>query len=123
MLSLALQSHTRWKIQCIMLIYCFVDLALKILAPKMNTLVIIQQRISYHIISLVWRSLLGLAPAYLRDLCCTTMEILGRRSLRSTGRGFLIVPFAHTTTKQNCAFSVVGKEYQTRPFNIQYLWM
>src|SRR6218665_4219107 len=55
-----------------------------------------QQTISYRIISLVWRSLLGLAPAYLRDLCHTTMEIPGRRSLRSTEQGLLLVPFAHT---------------------------
>jgi len=36
------------------------------------------------------------------------MGIPGRRSLRSTERGFLIVVFAHKTTKQNRAFSVVG---------------
>src|SRR5688572_15352964 len=32
----------------------------------------------------------------------------GRRCLRSTERGVLIVPFARTATKQNRAFSVVG---------------
>src|SRR6218665_3245559 len=68
----------------------------------------LQQRISYRIISLVWRSLLGLTLTHLRGLCCTTMGIPGRRSLRSTKCSFLIVPFAHTTTKQNHAFSVVG---------------
>jgi len=36
------------------------------------------------------------------------MGIPGRRSLRSTECGFLIVPFARTTTKQNRVFSVVG---------------
>src|SRR6218665_4195385 len=56
----------------------------------------LQQRISYRIISLIWRSLLGLAPAYLRDLCHTTMGIPGRRSLRSTAQGLLLVQFAHT---------------------------
>src|SRR6218665_1535090 len=61
-----------------------------------------------RIISLVWRSLLGLAPAYLRDLCHTTTVIPGRRSLRSTGQGLLLVPFAHTAIMQNPAFSVVG---------------
>ena len=54
----------------------------------------LQQTILYHIISLVWQSLLGLALAYLWDLCCTTMGILDRCSLRSTERGFLIVPLA-----------------------------
>src|SRR6218665_3515837 len=53
----------------------------------------LQQRISYRIISLVWRFLLGIAPAYLPDLCCTTMGIPGRQSLRSTERAFLVVPF------------------------------
>src|SRR6218665_1356382 len=68
----------------------------------------LQQRILYRIISLIWRSLLGLAPAYLRDLCHTTMGIPGRRSLRSTEQGFLLVPFALTAIMQNRAFSVVG---------------
>ena len=67
-----------------------------------------QQRISYRIITLVWRCLLGLALAYLRDLCHTTMGIPGRRSLRSIGQGLLLVPFAHTAIMQNRAFSVVG---------------
>src|SRR6218665_3159594 len=55
----------------------------------------LQQRISYRIISLIWRSLLGLAPAYLRDLSHTTMGIPGRRSLRSTEQGLLLVPFCN----------------------------
>src|SRR6218665_730033 len=59
-------------------------------------------------ISLVWRSLLGLASTYLRDLCHTTMGIPDRRSLRSTEQGLLLVPFAHITAMQNRAFSVVG---------------
>jgi len=35
-------------------------------------------------------------------------SIPGRRSLRSTEQGLLLVPFAHTATMQNRAFSVVG---------------
>src|ERR1043165_7109755 len=66
------------------------------------------QRILYRIIALVWRSLLGLAPTYLRDLCCPTVSAQGRRFLRSTEWGMLMVPFACTATKQHCAFSVVG---------------
>src|SRR6218665_3554653 len=69
---------------------------------------LLQQRISYRIISLVWWSLLGLAPVYLRDLNHTTMGIPGHRSLRSTEQGLLLVPFAHTAIMQNRAFSVVG---------------
>src|SRR6218665_2754642 len=61
----------------------------------------LQQRISYSIISLVWRSLLTLAPAYLRDLCRTTMGIPGRRHLRSTEQG-LIYSRPHLPTQQLC---------------------
>src|SRR6218665_3412394 len=50
----------------------------------------------------------GSCSAYLRDLCRTTMGIPGRRSLRSTEQGLLLVPSAHTATMQNRAFSVVG---------------
>jgi len=68
----------------------------------------LQQRISCRIVALVRRSLLSLAPAYLRDPCCTTMGIPGRRCLRSTELYVLIGPFARTATKTNRAFSVVG---------------
>src|SRR6218665_181646 len=71
--------------------------------------------VGYRIISLIWRSLLGLAPAYIRDLCHTTMGIPGRRSLRSTEQGLLLVPFAHTAIMQNRAFSVPR-------FGMGYLW-
>src|SRR6218665_1615199 len=37
----------------------------------------------------------------------SAMCIPARRSLRSTELGFLIVPFAHATTKQNRTLSVV----------------
>ena len=50
---------------------------------------------------------MGLAPAYLRDLCSTNIDIPVRRSLCSTEQGFLMVSFARTTNKQNRAFSVV----------------
>ena len=41
--------------------------------------------------------LAGPRPAYLRDLCCPTLSAPGRRSLRSTERGVLMVPFAGVT--------------------------
>src|SRR6218665_2055991 len=74
----------------------------------------LEQRISYRKIALVWRSLLGLPNAYLRDLCCTTLGVPDCRSLRSTEQGFLssllvIVPFA-AQEQQNRAFSVVCSE-------------
>src|SRR6218665_1779678 len=42
--------------------------------------------------------LLGLAPAYLRDLCCPTPGIRGRSSLRSMEQRLFFVPFAGTST-------------------------
>src|SRR6218665_874969 len=57
---------------------------------------------------LVWRCILGLAPAYFRDLCCPTPGTRGRSSLRSSEQGLLFVPFARTVTTQARAFSVVG---------------
>src|SRR6218665_2072583 len=71
-----------------------------------------EQRISYRIASLVWRRLVGLAPVYLhvylRELCCPPLSAMSSRSLRSSQQGFLLVPFARTSTKQIRAFSVVG---------------
>jgi len=43
----------------------------------------LQQMISFLIIALVWLSLLGLGPVYLRDLCCIILGPLGRCSLCS----------------------------------------
>src|SRR6218665_1235567 len=54
----------------------------------------LQQRIIFRIDAMVWRCILGLAPAYLRDLCCPTTGTRGRSSLRSSEQGLLFVPFA-----------------------------
>ena len=66
------------------------------------------QRIAYRVLALVWRCLLGLAPAYLRELCCSTQDVQGRRSLRSSVQGELLVPYARTSIRQRRAFSVAG---------------
>src|SRR6218665_1128505 len=63
---------------------------------------------SYRIASLVWRCLVGLAPVYLRALCCPPLSAMSSRSLRSSQQGLLLVPFARTSTQQIRAFSVVG---------------
>src|SRR6218665_65162 len=66
-----------------------------------------EQRISYRIASMVWRCLLGLAPLYLRELCCPLHSAMNSRSLRSSQRGLLLVPFASTSATLSRAFSVV----------------
>ena len=55
------------------------------------------QRISYRI-----------APSYLRELCRLLSSCAGRRSLRSTAHGNLVVPFARSAAMQTRSFSVVG---------------
>src|SRR6218665_637277 len=67
-----------------------------------------EQRIPYRIASLVWRCLVGLAPVYLRELCCPPLSAMSSRSLRSSQQGLLLVPFARTSTKEMGALSVVG---------------
>ena len=67
-----------------------------------------EQRIAYRTAALVWRCLLGFAPAYLRELCCPVLSARGSRSLRSSEQALLLVPFARTSTMQNRAFSVGG---------------
>src|SRR6218665_2092445 len=66
------------------------------------------QRISYRIASLVWRYLSGWAPSYLRELCRPLSSCSGRRALRSSAHGNLVVPFARSATMQTRSFSVVG---------------
>src|SRR6218665_3369142 len=60
----------------------------------------LQQRIMFRIGAMIWRCILGFAPAYLRDLCCPTPGTRGRSSLRSSEQGLLFVPFARTSTTQ-----------------------
>jgi len=57
----------------------------------------IRQRIEYRVASLVWRCQLGLAPTYLIDLCRPVLGSRSSRSLLSSERGLLPVPFARTT--------------------------
>src|SRR5688572_15560886 len=66
------------------------------------------QRIAYRVLALVWRCLLGLAPAYLRELCRSTQDVQGRRSLRSSVQGELLVPYARTSIWERHTFSVAG---------------
>src|SRR6218665_1022524 len=51
------------------------------------------QRIVYRVAALVRRCMEGLAPPYLREQCCLTVTIIGRRiSLRSSAQAQLLVP-------------------------------
>src|SRR6218665_2499728 len=59
----------------------------------------------FHIGAMVWRCILGLAPDYLRDLCCSIPGTRGRSSLCSSEQGLLFVPFARTSTSRARALS------------------
>ena len=59
----------------------------------------VSQRIQFRIAALVWRCLLGTAPAYLCELCCPVSAVVGRRVLRSASSGELLVPRARTSTR------------------------
>src|SRR6218665_1513890 len=54
------------------------------------------------------RGLLGSATGYLCELCRPVSGLPGRRALRSSASGQLLVPRAKTATRQRPAFSIVG---------------
>src|SRR6218665_837505 len=68
----------------------------------------IRQSIEYRVASMVWRCQLGLAPTYVIDLCRPVLGSRNGRSLRSSERGLLSVPFARTTIMQTRTCSVVA---------------
>src|SRR6218665_1974721 len=62
----------------------------------------------YRISALIWRSVTGCAPSYLTDLYWPVSDLASRRALRSSARGELLVPRAHSALKKRRAFSVIG---------------
>jgi len=66
------------------------------------------QRIAYRVSALVRRCTEGLAPPYLRELCCPTVAVPRRVSLRSAVQAEFLVPRARTAIRQRRAFSVAG---------------
>ena len=68
----------------------------------------VSQRVRFKTILLVWNSLSGKAPSYLRDLCIPLSSIQGRRQLRSSNQTLLHVPRCRTTTLQKRGFAVAG---------------
>src|SRR6218665_160629 len=64
------------------------------------------QRIVYRISALVRRCIEGLAPSYLRELCCSTVTIQRRISLHSSAQEELLVPRTRTVIRQRREFPV-----------------
>ena len=59
-------------------------------------------------VKLVRRCIVGLAPPCLRELCCPTVAIQCRISLRSSVQAQLLVPRTRSVIRQRRAFSVAG---------------
>jgi hypothetical protein len=68
----------------------------------------LQQRIIFRLACIARCCALDLGPTYLCELFVKTSVTLGNRSLRSSARGDIRIPFARTATMQKRAFSVVG---------------
>ena len=65
---------------------------------------LVRQRIIYKMAVLVWKCLHDAAPRYLADLC---VPVHGRKQLRSTASGNLLIPRARTATGQR-SFTING---------------
>src|SRR5688572_29614518 len=68
----------------------------------------IRQRIKFKVCSLIRSCLAGPAPHYLRAFCTPVSSLHSRSSLRSSARGYLVVPRVRTSTAQSGSFAIVG---------------
>jgi len=80
------------------------------------------QCIFYRIASLVWRCLSGWAPSYLRELCLPLSSRAGRRTLRSSVHGSLVIPFTRSAAMKTSSFSGVGPAtWSGLPIDLRHL--
>jgi len=68
----------------------------------------VADRIKFRLCVQVYKSLHGMAPAYLEELCRPVSDIDGRRHLRSACRGLLDVPRVKLSTYGRRSFSYAG---------------
>ena len=67
----------------------------------------VPDRLTFKICCLVWNSVVGAGPLYLRELC-TWSSVGSGRVLRSSTSSLLKVPFCRSATTQRRAFAVTG---------------
>ena len=67
----------------------------------------VPDRITFKICCLIWNSVVGAGPSYLRELC-TWSSVGSGWVLRSSTSSFLKVPFCRSATTQRRAFAVTG---------------
>ena len=68
----------------------------------------VEDRITFKIIIMGRASMVCSAPAYIRELYVPVSSQPGRRSLRSSTRGDLMVPRSRTSMRARRAFSCIG---------------
>ena len=66
------------------------------------------RRVLYKSCVTVYKSLHGMAPKYLAELCRPISDVQGRRHLRSAARGLLLTPRYYLSTYGRRAFSCAG---------------
>ena len=66
------------------------------------------RRVLYKICVTVYKSLYGMAPKYLAELCRHISDVQGRRHLRFAARGLLLTPRYYLSTYGRRAFSYAG---------------
>src|SRR6218665_491853 len=80
------------------------------------------QRISYRVMSLVWRGLSGWALYCLRELCRPLSSGAGVVHCGSLSTVILVIPFARFATMQTRSFSVVGPAtWNGLPIDLRHL--
>ena len=80
------------------------------------------RRVLFNICVMVYKSLHGMAPKYLAELCRTISDVQGRCHLRSAARGLLHTPRYYLSTYGRRAFSYADRsiclEFSSRTFAV-----
>jgi len=66
------------------------------------------RRVLYKIYVMVYKSLHGMVPKYLAELCRPISDVQGRHHLRSAAHGLLLTPRYYLSTYGRWAFSYAG---------------
>lgn len=91
-----------------------------IMRDKLNRFPVAKS-IAFKTIMLRRTSIVGIAPAYIRDLCVTVLWQLGRLLLRSVANGEMQVPHCLTLTRAHRAFVCVGSSWNLHTVAFDFL--
>ena len=62
----------------------------------------VPQPVTFKLCMTVYKSLHGLAPQYLSELCVPVADVAGRRQLRSVSRGLILFSLQHVKLQPTC---------------------